>query len=125
MLCLVKKNLNNKINIQICNNQIPQSDQVKYLGILINKHLKWKPYIDELTTSISKSVGILYHFPKYLSNNNLKKIYHSLVKSRLQYGILLWGNANQSTLHNLNKVNNRALRYVTQLPYRTNLNTMT
>ena len=32
------------------------------------------------------------------------------------------GNANQSTLHNLNKVHNRALRYVTQLPYRINLN---
>ena len=52
---------------------------------------------------------------KYLnkSNNNLKKIYHSLVKSKLQCGILLWENANQSKLHNLNKVHNKTLRYVT------------
>ena len=85
-------------------------------------HLKWKPYIDELITSTSKSLGILYHLQKYLFNNNLKKIYHSFVKSRLQCGILLRRNASQSTLHNLNKVHNRALRYVTQLPYRTNLN---
>ena len=107
---MVEKNVNNKIDIQICNYQIPQSDEVKYLGIVIDKHLKWKPYIDELATSISKSIGILYRLQKYLSLNNLKKIYHSLVKSRLQYGILLWENANQSTLHNLNKVHNRALR---------------
>ena len=34
-----EKIITNKINIQICNDKIPQSDQVKYLGIVIDKHL--------------------------------------------------------------------------------------
>ena len=54
--------------------------------------------IDKLTTQISQSVGMLYHLKKYLSFNNLKLVYHALIKSRLQYGIVLWGNANQSAL---------------------------
>ena len=65
---------------------------------------------------------MLYHLKKYLSFNNLKLVYHALIKSRLQYGIILWGNANQSALKNLNKMHNRAIRYISMQPYRTRLN---
>ena len=44
-----------------------------------------------------------------------------LLKSKLHYGILLWGNVYKTTLSNLNKIHNRALRYITKLPYRTNI----
>ena len=117
-----KKTENNMINIHINNSQICQKDEVKYLGIVIDKNLKWKPHIDKLTTQISQSVGMLYHLKKYLSFNSLKLVYHALIKSRLQYGIVLWGNANQSTLKNLNKMHNRAIRYISMQPYRTRLN---
>ena len=40
----------------------------------------------------------------------------------MQYGIVLWGNSNQSALKNLNKMYNRAIRYITMQPYRTRLN---
>ena len=65
------------------NSQICQKDEVKYLGIVIDKNLKWKPHIDELTTCISKSVGMLYHLKKYLSINNLKLVYHSTYKKQI------------------------------------------
>ena len=71
---------------------------MKYLGVTIDKHLKWKPHIDELTSNVSKSVSILYYLQKYLSIANLKLVYHALVKSKLHYGILLWGNAYKTTL---------------------------
>ena len=32
-------------------------------------------------------------------------MYRTLIKSRLQYGIVLWGNAHQSALKNLNALN--------------------
>ena len=56
------------------------------------------------------------------SFNNLKLVYHALIKSRLQYGIVLWGNANQSALKNFNKMHNRAIRYISIQPYRIRLN---
>ena len=59
------------INIHINNSQICQKDKIKYLGVVIDKNLKWKPHIDELTTHLSKSVEMLYHLKKYLSINNL------------------------------------------------------
>ena len=39
-----KKTENNMINIRINNSQICQKDEVKYLGIVIDKNLKWKPH---------------------------------------------------------------------------------
>ena len=65
---------------------------------------------------------MLYHLKKYLSINNLKLVYHTLIKSRLQYGIVLWENANQSALKNLNKMHSRAIQYITMQSYRTRLN---
>ena len=32
------------INIHINNSQICQKDEVKYLGVVIDKNLKWKPH---------------------------------------------------------------------------------
>ena len=119
-----EKTVNNMINIYINNSQICQKDKVKYLGGVIDKNLKWKPHIliDKSTTRLSKSVEMLYHLQKYLSINNLKLVYHALIKSRLQYGIVLWRNANQLALKNLNKMHDRAIRYITMQPYRTRLN---
>ena len=97
------------INIYINNSQICQKNEVKYLGVVIDKNLKWKPHIDELTTVISKSMQMLYHLKKYLSINNLKLMYHAFIKTRLQSGIVLWGTANQSALKNLNRLHNRAI----------------
>ena len=49
-------------------------------------------------------------------------MYHALIKRRLQYGTLLWRNANQSALKNLNKMHNKAIQYITMQPHRTRLN---
>ena len=48
----VHTSLNHPVN----NSQICQKDKVKYLGVVIDKNLKWKPHIYELTTHLSKSV---------------------------------------------------------------------
>ena len=34
-------------------------DYVKYLGILIDKNLKWKGHIDLITLKISKTIGMI------------------------------------------------------------------
>ena len=109
------------LSIFINNTKISKQNTIKYLGVTIDKHLKWKPHIDELTSNVYKSISILCYLQKYLSTANLKLVYHALVKSKLHYGILLWGNAYKTTLSNLNKIHNRALHYITKLPYRTNI----
>ena len=41
-------------------------------------------------------------------------VYHSHLESHIQYGILLWGNgANNTQINRLQKIQNKALQYVT------------
>ena len=83
---------------------LEQKAFTKYLGIHIDNLLKWKPHIENLTSSISKSVDILYKLKDYTSKSILKMVLQAQIKSRLQYGTVLWGNFNKS-----NKMHSRAL----------------
>ena len=57
-----------------------------------------------------------------MSRDTLRMVYHGLVKSKLQYGIILWGYANESTPDRLNKLHSKTIRRVTGLPYKTFIN---
>ena len=115
-----KKDIN--LNLVIDNDQLIQKDVTKYLGLQIDQHLKWKPHVEMLMTSLVKASGVLYRLNKYVSRPTLRMVYNALVKSKLQYGIILWGCANKTTLDRLNKLHNKALRTVTGLPYKTAIN---
>ena len=115
-----KKDIN--LNLVIDNDQLIQKDVTKYLGLQIDQHLKWKPHVEMLMTSLAKASRVLYRLNKYVSRPTLRMVYNALVKSKLQYGIILWGCANKTTLDRLNKLHNKALRTVTGLPYKTAIN---
>ena len=73
-------------------------------------------------TSLTKASGILYRLKTYMSMDTLRVVHHALVKSKLQYSIILWGSAYKSSLNRLNKLDNKTIRSVTGLPYKTSIN---
>lgn len=81
--------------------EIGSTDKIKYLGITIDKHLRWDYHINNVTNTLRT---ILFKF-KYLRNLldivHLKIIYYALVESRLSYGILGWGGIANSHLKKL------------------------
>ena len=76
---------------------------MKYLGILIDNHLTWKPHIDldYVTTKISKTIGVIARLWHFVSQSTLLNLYRSLIFPYLSYGLIAWGQASKS---NLNKV---------------------
>ena len=87
------------LNLEINNEKLTQKDVTKYLGVQIYSHFNWKPQIEHIMTSLAKASGVLYRLKKYVSRDTLRMVYHALVKSKLQYGIILWGSANKSSLN--------------------------
>jgi len=49
---------------------------------------------------------------------------HALGKSKLQYGIVLWGNAKKKDMERLQIINNKAIRCITGMPYRSRINNL-
>ena len=45
--------------------KIIQETCVKFLGLLLDSHLSWKPHITELAKNLSRTVGLFYKIRHY------------------------------------------------------------
>ena len=52
-----QKHLTNNISLHISNKQIEQTNNMKYLGVLIDSQLNWKDHILSMSKKISKSIS--------------------------------------------------------------------
>ena len=55
------------ISLLVNNKSIEQKDYVKYLGVFIDSHLKFKKHIHQLSKKISRSIGILVKLRLFVS----------------------------------------------------------
>ena len=92
-------------------------DHYKYLGVIFDKNLCWKPHIEYICKKVSKACGSLANLRYCVNIDLLREVYHSLVHSYLRYGILVWGNASESNLQPLKCLVNRAVRIMTFAPF--------
>jgi hypothetical protein len=74
-----KKKPHKVLSICIDNQSIREATSVKYLGVLIDSTLSWRPHISELSKKIAKSVGIISKLRHYLNTDILISIYYSLI----------------------------------------------
>ena len=68
---------------------IENSENVKYLGLQFDCNLKFQKNISIVSCKISRMVGIFWRL-EGVNLETKKLIYHSLVESHFNYGILVW-----------------------------------
>ena len=97
--------------------EIQQTATYKYLGVIFDDKLNWKPQIESMCTKLSNVCGVLSKVRHYLDRKSLMIIYNSLFESRLRYGSLGWGTASEYYLSKLRVLQNRAVRFITFSPF--------
>ena len=70
----------------------------KYLGILIDSILSWKNHIDNVSTKVSRYVGLLYKIGCFVDTKIMKTLFYNIVYLHLIYGIEVWGSADETHL---------------------------
>ena len=98
------------ININIGGVRIKQSDQERFLGIIIDSKLNWTQHIKHLTTKVSRNAGILYKLKGLVPNSALKMIFNSFVQSHLYYCSTVWGLKSKNSLNALFAAQKKAIR---------------
>lgn len=73
------------------NTTIPEAKSVQYLGIVIDRHLRWDLQIKYIIRKIRGLVSRFRYLKDYLDTKYLKILYYALVQSQLSYGIIGWG----------------------------------
>ena len=106
------KSLDKTKLFKLNNYQIEQKYRCKYLGLIIDSNMNWKPHIEYVKTKLAKSLGIMYRIRYYLNKKTLNLILHSLIITHLKYGILCYGRANKILLKPLSILFNNALRCI-------------
>ena len=92
------------IRIKIGSKTIKRENYVKYLGILVDSALTWKPHITQLSKKLFRSVGIFFKIRHYVTPKTLKLLYYSLFHSFIYYGIAVWGLTHPTILDHLCKM---------------------
>ena len=93
--------------ITIDDNKIKHQDKIKILGTIINSNLKWDSHINEGNTSLmaqlKQRVNSLKLISKAVSQKFARNLANSLIISKLNYNIEIWGDTSK---YNINKINN-------------------
>ena len=106
------KPVKESINLLINGRTIEQKEYVKYLGVLMDSTLSWKPHVDNLAKKISRSIGIMYKIRPFVKTDVLTNIYYALIHPHLLYGIQVWGSTFEIHKNKLLVIQKKAVRLI-------------
>ena len=92
------------VRIKLGSKPVSRVNCIKYLGVLIDSTLSWKPHIVELSKKLARTSGIFYKIRHYIPFDTLKLLCYSLSYSFITYGISVWGLTHPSYLNPLYKI---------------------
>ena len=92
-----------------------ESSKIKYLGLILDNKLNWKPHITELCKKLSRAVGMLYKIRMLCPTSVLRSLYFSSFHSHLSYGLAVWGNASKIDINKILSLQKKAVKAVSAL----------
>lgn len=113
--CFVPNN-----NLVLGNDNITWLDNVKYLGIWLDKKLTFKYHIDHVLNRVNMYKQILYPLinrNSLLSNDNKILIFKVIFQSIILYGCPIWGHCAKSHIKRLQIAQNKILKMALKLPW--------
>jgi hypothetical protein len=92
--------------VQLNNKQLTQTEEVKYLGIHLDRKLNWRKHISAKRKQLDVKLRSLYWIisrKSQLSRVNKLLVYKAIMKPIWTYGVQLWGYASNSNLEILER----------------------
>lgn len=106
--------------VNVNNVEIPQTNEVKYLGLHLDNRLNWKTHILKKQKQINlriKEVNWLIGRKSRVSLENKLLIYKAIIKPIWTYGIELWGCARKSNIAIIQRCQSKMLRHIADAPW--------
>ena len=97
--------------IEINGKDIAVVQSSKCLGIAIDQDLSWETHVEIISKNFSGKIKKLFQM-RSIPKTTLLAIYHQGILPSVLYGISIWGNCSPSVMKNLEKIHNRAARFI-------------
>ena len=112
--------------LELCGHAIAQisssSDDIdlqaiKYVGVLIDEKLSFKPHIESIRKRAQKYIFMINRAKKFVPQNVKVLLFNALIKSLIEYGIVVWGSCCKYSLQPLVKIQKKAIRSIHNVSY--------
>ncbi|KAG6461494.1 hypothetical protein O3G_MSEX012673 [Manduca sexta] len=115
-ICIFRKGCHRcDVKLKINNLYMEVVETVKYLGVWLDRSLRWNSHINNLTIKALKILNIF----KVLAGSgwgvhpkHLRKLYIAIIRSRLDYASFLYDNSCKTNLAKLDRIQNQAMRVI-------------
>ena len=104
--------LQSQPTVAIDGNIIERVKKYKCLGLELDECLMWDEHIAQITSKITKIIGVLRRLKSYLPRRILILIYKSLIQPHFDYCSSVWGNLGKGLAQKLQQLQNRAARII-------------
>ena len=104
-------------NIQLDAENIEVTDNIKFLGIVVDEKLKFKNQVSVISSIISKSIDILYWLDAIVPTEVLKMLFCLLVHPYLKTCNDAWYGSSQLLSNKVFILQNKSIRAIFGLPY--------
>ena len=104
-------------NIIFDETPLKQVQNSKFLGIVIDENLSWKPHVNNVCNIISRNIGMINKLKHFFPQTILKSLYYAIIYPYLSYGILAWGYASRTLTDRILLLQKKALRIICNTDY--------
>jgi hypothetical protein len=100
--------------IKLNDTDISYVDQTKFLGVWVDKNLKWCAHTQQLANKLCKICFALRIINRVAGLETVRTLYYAYFQSMLVYGLIFWGNSGEAKL--IFKLQKRAIRTMMKIP---------
>ena len=101
---------------------VERSSSVCFLGVELDDKLKFNKHINNVSSKISKTIGILCKLAYYIPKSILITLYHSLIEPYLNYCPIIFGGAYSSHIQPLEVAQRKCVRIINGVHRQSNAN---
>ena len=88
---------------------------VKYLGMMVDDKLVWDQHVDYISSKITRNIGILKRIRRFISQESLLLLYHTLIEPYFRYCSIVWGQCGETLKDKLQILQHKAARTIAKL----------
>ena len=99
-----------KINLNISNQNIEQTNEHKLLGVIIDENLQWSSHTEYLRKKLAKNIHLLYKLQPIISYNALKIFFFSHCMTHINYASTIWCYTKKVFIKPIQSLHKRAIK---------------
>lgn len=114
-----RKKYKNPLVVKVDNVEVKPVDHTRYLGVIIDKRLKWRNHLEHIERRAAPRISLLRYLARSAKEPNPKtmlNIYKSIVRTIIIYGYPVILTADQTVWNRLQVLQNKAIRAALGLP---------